>query len=459
VSEITLPHEWEPRSYQQALWRYMHSDRRGKRAIAIWPRRHGKDDVALHYTACAAMERVGVYWHLLPQQNQARKAIWNAVNPHTGKRRIDEAFPQEIRSNTNEHEMFIRFKNEATWQVVGSDNFNSLVGTPPVGITASEWALANPTAWAYLSPIIAENGGWASFISTPRGNNHLKGMLDQFKDDPAWFTEVLTAEYTGAISAEIIESQRREYESLFGAEVAEMLVQQEFFCSFAGAMVGAYWGAEIFAAENDGRIADVPIDWKLPVHTAWDLGKPTNNPIWCFQVVGSRLNVVDFYRPDSEDLADWCAWLDKKGYHGTDYVPHDIFHTNWGSKRSRIEMLLDQKRKPFPVKKASLADGISAGRETIKVAHFDADRCRLGIDGLKNYRREWDDEMKVFRNNPVKDWAEHIGSAFRYLGLAWRELRQAAPPPPPPKQIVVGGQSTVTLDDMWKHAPGAGGRI
>ncbi|WP_315928882.1 hypothetical protein [Mesorhizobium sp. SP-1A] len=60
-----------------------------------------------------------------------------------------------------------------------ADNYNALVGTPPVGLTASEWALANPTAWAYLAPILAENNGWAAFISTPRGNNHLKGMLSR----------------------------------------------------------------------------------------------------------------------------------------------------------------------------------------------------------------------------------------------------------------------------------------
>ena len=52
------------------------------------------------------------------------------------------------------------------------------------------------------------------------------------------------------------------------------------------------------------------------------------------------------------------------------------------------------------------------------------------MEGLKNYRREWDDERKTFRDVPVKDWAEHIGSAFRYLGLAWRDVV-----PPAPKEI------------------------
>jgi hypothetical protein len=167
VSEVVLPHKWRPRSYQRKLWNYLETG--GKRALAIWHRRAGKDDIALHWAATAAMQRPGSYWHLLPSYNQARKAIWAAVNPHTGVRRIDEAFPQEIRETTLEQEMFIRFCNGSTWQVIGSDNYDTLVGTPPAGIVFSEWARANPASWAYLAPILIENSGWALFITTPVG--------------------------------------------------------------------------------------------------------------------------------------------------------------------------------------------------------------------------------------------------------------------------------------------------
>jgi len=390
---------------------------------------------------------------MLPQFSQARKAIWDAVNPRTGKRRIDEAFPQEIRENTRDQDMFIRFRNGSTWQVIGSDNYDSLVGTPPIGLTASEWALANPTAWGYLSPILAENGGWASFITTPRGNNHVKTMYDRFKSDPKWFCEVLTVADTKAISSDAIEQQRKEYEAIFGKAIADLLIEQEFYCSFAGAMVGAYWGAEVAQAERDGRFEEISIDPKYPVHTAWDLGKAVNNPIWCFQTIpgepGPR--IVDFYRPDSDDLEDWCRWLDGKGYHGNDYVPHDAMHINWGSKRTRFETLKLMGRKPKLVGMASVADGINAGRKTIQLARFhDAEdgrgeRMQTGIEGLKNYRREWDDDLKRFRDNPVKDWAEHIGSSWRYLGLAWREAKVAEPPKIDKSQLIYEARPDGTI--------------
>jgi hypothetical protein len=168
---IRLPHNnWRPRPYQQDLWKYL--EKNGKRAVAIWHRRAGKDEVCLHWSAVAAHTRVGVYWHMLPEANQARKAVWDAVNPHSGLRRINEAFPRELRESTRETDMAIRFKSGSLWQLVGSDNYNSLVGSPPVGVVFSEFALADPSAWGYLRPILAENNGWALFITTPRGRNH-----------------------------------------------------------------------------------------------------------------------------------------------------------------------------------------------------------------------------------------------------------------------------------------------
>ena len=114
----------------------------------MWHRRSGKDDVALHWTAVAAHQRPATYWHMLPLANQARRAVWEAVNATTGKRRIDEAFPKEIREATRENEMLIRFKCGSTWQVLGSDGYDALVGAPPAGIVFSEWALADPRAWS-----------------------------------------------------------------------------------------------------------------------------------------------------------------------------------------------------------------------------------------------------------------------------------------------------------------------
>jgi len=263
--EIELPYGWRPRGYQRDLWDFL--ERGGKRASEIWHRRSGKDDVCLHWTAVAAHERVATYWHMLPEFAQGRKAIWTAVNPQTGKRRIDEAFPDELRANTNDDDMFIRFLNGSTWQVVGSDRFDAAVGSPPAGITFSEWALSNPAAWAYLAPILVENGGWAIFITTSRGRNHAKTMHDMARVTPGWHAQILTVNDTG-FAKHLVEAQRKEYHAIFGEEAGDALIEQEYYCSFDAAVRGSYWGKELAAAEREGRVGKVDIDSSHPVHTA-----------------------------------------------------------------------------------------------------------------------------------------------------------------------------------------------
>lgn len=430
---------WYQRPFHEALVGSKHD-----RLIEVAHRRWGKDEMLLNGFCQVAVNqkcpkyRVGNYWHCFPEYEQGKKAIWRAVNPRTGKRRIDDAFPHAIRTSTNETEMFIQFKSGSTYQLIGSDRYDATVGSGPVGIGYSEWALSNPSAWGYHMPMIRENKGWAAFITTPRGNNHAKRMYDEGLADMRaggrWFAELSDAQHTGQLSQAELDEELNSYVTLYGHDFGLAMFEQEYHCSFSGAMVGAIFGGEINRAEREGRIATVVVNPRYPVHTAWDLGKAANNPIWCFQVIGQRPYIVDFYRPESDDLEQWVLWLNERGYNGNDYVPHDIAMTEWGSSRTRVETLQLLKRNPRRIPKVSVQDGINAGNQTIRLARFDAERCALGIDGLKNYRREWDDILKTFRENPVKDWAEHIGSSWRYLGLAWRsEIEWKPPPPEPPK--------------------------
>ncbi len=431
-----MMHEFRVRWYQRAFHEALVQQKK-KRLIEIAHRRWGKDEIVLNGFRELSQKRVGTYWHCFPEYAQARKAIWNGINGRTGKRRIDEAFPPEIRKRINDNDMFIETVWGSTWQLLGSDRYNATVGSGPVGIAYSEWALCNPAAWAYHKPMIEETDGTAAFITTPRGNNHAKTMYERAASNDQWFAQLSSIHETKALSEEQLAESLAEYQDIYGVDLGLAMFEQEYYCSFSGAMVGAYFGAEMNTAEREGRIKLLPVDTCYPVHTAWDLGKASNNPIWCFQVIpgeeGPR--IVDFYRPDSDDLEEWVKWLDGKGYQGNDYVPHDIMVAEWGSKRTRFETLKLLGRKPVRVAKVSVADGINAARQTIKVAVFDSERCELGVEGLKQFRREWDDELKVFRDNPVKDWCEHIASSFRYLSLAWKLAKPKDEPPAKPKAL------------------------
>lgn len=422
MTEIVLPNNWVPRPYQRPFWKAM--ERGYKRAIAIWHRRAGKDDAVLHWTATAAHTRIGGYWHMLPQANQARKAVWNAINPHTGLKRIDEAFPRELRKKTREDEMLIEFKCGSIWQLVGSDNFNSLVGSPPIGITFSEWALADPAAWAYLSPILEENGGWAAFITTPRGKNHAYRMLKNAQAHPeSWFAEVLTIEDTGIVSSERYDELKAERSAEFGEVFGEALCEQEYRCSFEAAVLGAYYSKELADADKAGRVGDLLADPTQPVHTAWDLGVDDSNSIWFFQVLGGGIHVIDYYESSGVGVEHYVKVLEEKGYpYGHDLVPHDAKVKEWGSGRTRIETMLALKRSPFLVPLHPVSDGIQAVRKTLAVTRFDESRCLRGLDALRNYHTDYNEETRVLGKTPVHDWSSHGADAFRTLAMGWREL-------------------------------------
>jgi phage terminase large subunit len=447
MAKITLPN-LTLREYQKPLWKYLESG--GKRAIAAWHRRAGKDAVCINWTAVAAMQRVGVYWSLLPEASQARKALWDAIDPATGVRIIDSAFPKAIRESVHEGEMKIKFKNGSLWQVVGSDNYHSLVGTPPCGLTFSEWSRAVPESYGYLNPILTANNGWAVFISTPLGNNHFKRMLDDARTNPKWFCEVLPVQATGAISAEALEESRREYIALYGETAGQALFAQEYECSFAAVIPGAYYTAELVAAEREGRVGQVDIANDMAVHTAWDLGVDDATAIWCFQIQPGRLHLVDYYENSQHGADHYCTWLNERGYRGVDFVPHDARVRDWSVGRTRVEVLRSMGRKPRLVPNHTLIDGINAARITLASAHFDAARCQRGIECLRSYCAEWDEHLRTFRKTPKHDWASHGADAFRYLAMSWREPIAPEEEMSPLQRLREDIKKPRTWNDIWK---------
>ncbi len=387
----------------------------------------------MHWAATQAMQRVGNYWHMLPQYAQARKSVWEAVNSHTGKRRIDEAFPDEICDTKRSQDMFIRFKNGSTWQLVGSDTYDSLVGSPPIGVTASEWALADPTAWAYLRPILRENNGWAVFITTVRGKNHVHRMYEGAKDDPDWFVQVLPATRTGTLTAAQLDKERIEYQREYGPEDGDALFAQEYLCDWNAAIVGSYYGKMMRDLEAQGRMTSVPYDPQALVHTAWDLGLSDDTVIWFFQVVGHEVHLIDYVQNSGQPLAWYAGEVHKRGYaYGEHILPHDAEAKELQTNRSRTDTLRAlglnvRVLKASGTERVLVADGINAVRTVLPRCWFDIAKCGKGIDALKSYRREWSEEKKTFHDRPVHDWASHPADSFRYLALG---LDAAAGPTP-----------------------------
>lgn len=414
---IDLPNGWSPRTYQRPLWNYLVGG--GQRAIEIAHRRWGKDDLALNWTACAAHMRVGTYWHLLPEYSQARKAIWEAVDPHRQRRRIDLAFPHAIRETTREQEMFLKFKNGSTWQVVGSDNYDSLVGSPPVGVVVSEWALADPAAWAYLRPILAENQGWALFITTPRGKNHAEKMWRAARSDPHWFAEISTATDTQVFSEDTLARELGEYQALYGPEHGRALWEQEYMCSFTAASLGAYYALQLEAAEREGRIGDHPWNPNHPVVTSWDLGIGDSTAIWFLQQINGKVIAIDHYEAHSQPLSHYAKVLQDKPYRYSDHIaPHDANSRELGTGMTRAELAGNLGVEFTVAARLPVDDGINAVRQLIPRMWFNEPKCGRGLECLRHYHKEYVDKTGDWATKPVHDWSSHSADALRTFAIS-----------------------------------------
>lgn len=439
---IRLPADWSPRPYQLPAWTYLENG--GKRACLVWHRRSGKDDLALNWAAIAAHQRVGEYWHMLPEASQARKVIWDAVSPHTGKRRIDQAFPREIRETTRDNEMVIRLKCGSLWRAVGSDNYESLLGSTPAGVVFSEWALADPNAWAFLRPILMENGGWALFITTPRGTNHASKTLSLAKSDPAWFAQVLSVQDTGVFTPEQLASELKEYQHDYGEDEGRALFEQEYECSFEAALVGSFYGAHLARAAKDkpSRIGRIPIDRTLLVHTAWDLGVGDSTAIWFIQRAGREYRLIDYHEGAGVGLDEYASVLNERQkqhrwVYGNHYFPHDMTHRELGNKgKSREDTMKELGFRPTIVPQHNVMDGINATRQLLDQAWIDETRCERGLNALRNYRREWDERLRMFRSSPLHNWASHGADALRSFASGYRNPRERKPlDPTPPRRV------------------------
>ena len=409
---IQLPNNWIAKPHQRGFFRYMEGG--GTRYVGVWHRRAGKDASAINWTATAAMQRVGTYWHMLPTLRQARLAVWDGIN-RDGARIIDQAWPTELRANVRNDEMKIQLVNGSVWQLCGSDNYNSLVGSNPVGVVFSEWSLTDPLAWDFVRPILRENGGWAIFIYTPRGRNHGHTLLETARANPSWCSEVLTVKDTGVVSLADIDEERR-------SGMSEELIQQEYMCSFEAPNTGSYYGRLLEEARRDGRITRVPYDPVLGVHTWWDLGVNDPTAIWFTQTSGFEHRVIDYYEGTGEGLAHYARVLLERGYaYACHHFPHDVQVRELGSGKSRIETLRELGLEPQIVPNLPVDDGIEALRALLPLCWFDEAKCARGLEALVSYHRKYDEKRKCFAAHPEHDWASNGADAARYFAVGTQQ--------------------------------------
>ena len=409
---IEIPHNFYLRHYQKPLWSALDSGI--KRAVCVWHRRAGKDLTALNRTVLETVRRPGIYYHCLPKTNQGRKVIWDGMDGQAHP--FLDFWPAPYVRNLNNTEMKLETHNGSLWQVIGSDNFDNVMGTNPSGIVFSEFSLQDPRAWDYFRPILVENKGWALFLFTPRGRNHAFDIYRQACGNPLWFAQTLTVDDTHVITRHAIEAERQ-------AGMSDEMIRQEFYCDFECALPGAFYINELRLAREQDRITSVPFTGGCLVDTWWDLGMDDSTTIWFSQDVGREVHFIDYYENCNQGLEHYFGVLDQKikgwgGRYGRHVAPHDIKDRELGTGTSRWEtakrlgITFDVVARPNRKE-----EGINACRQIFAICYWDKTKCQQGLDALASYRSEYVEVNRVMKKNPVHDWASHGADGYQTFAL------------------------------------------
>ena len=390
-----------------------------KRCVLVWNRRAGKDVTSWNFLISEAIVKKGVYYYIFPTFSQGRKAIWDSIT--TDGINFLEFVPDPIVKHKNNQEMKITLVNGSIIQVVGSDNYNSIMGTNPCGCLFSEYSLQNPNAWQYIRPILDANGGWAIFVFTPRGSNHAKDMFDMAQHNDKWFCQRLTNKETHTYTEEQIEDMRKE-------EMTEDMIQQEVFCSFTLGIDGSYYANYLTDLWDKKQIGKVPWDKTQRVHTSWDIGIGDSCVIIWWQCCGNEIHFIDYFENHGKGMPYYIDILKEKPYkYGFHFAPHDIKAHEFGSGNARIDTAsnLGIEFTVLETLKWKVDDGIELVRGMFPRFWIDYEKCVHIVKSLENYRKEYDDVRKIYKSRPFHDKYSHCADAMRYACIAIRDHLQA----------------------------------
>jgi len=417
-------------------------DRQERWSVIVAHRRCGKTVLCINdliYRALIEDKEDGRYAYVAPYMSQAKTIAFDYLLKYS----------RPVMAKSNQAELWVELINGARIRLFGADNPDALRGLYLDGVVLDEYADMKPSIFgAVLRPLLADRKGWCTFIGTPKGHNAFWEVYNNATKDPSWYVKVLRASQTGLLDQAELD------------DAAKTMTQdqylQEFECDFESAILGAYYGKEMRQLTDGGRITEVEYDPLFPVHTAWDLGYSDDTAIWWYQVVHGEIRLLDYHSSNGQPVAFYAGIIqareEERGYvYGTHWLPHDARAKTLSSNRSVIEQLGDK----IPLKtikitpNLKLQDGIQASRLALTRAWFDH-KCTDGIECLRQYQREYDEDKKVFRDKPRHDWTSHGADAFRYLAIVWKDEAKIVDPEAPIRGVFVG-KTEVSLNDLWKE--------
>jgi phage terminase large subunit len=224
-----------------------------------------------------------------------------------------------------------------------------------------------------------------------------------------------------------------------------------------GSSQGAILARWVNEAERDGRITDsVTTDKQgAGLIVSCDLGFRDTAGFWYWQPVLGGGNVVRYDADHGLDADDWIPRIQQNinelgATLGKIWLPHDARHKTFQSKHTsqqRFQAAFGMGKVGI-VPMARKGDQIEAARTFIKQCAFNKSECEAGLDGLRAWEFEYNEDDGIFSKEPKHNWASHPGDAFAY---GCQVLKEHQPTTEEKFQPKFWDQQS--LNELWESTP------
>jgi hypothetical protein len=219
---------------------------------------------------------------------------------------------------------------------------------------------------------------------------------------------------------------------------------------------GSIFGDLLGALEERGgmRPFQHPMDG---VFVSFDLGISDATAMWFWRLNGAgAVDVVDYYEATGKPISHFFDELDRRretlGFEYTRFwLPHDARARTLVTGASVLDRFLET----YPGMAAitpqlSLEDGLQAARWLLEKPCRFHPRAASGVEALRAYRYEFDEDRKVFSRKPLHDFSSHGADAWRYVACAVKMADLATRRPVAPEKPVVRDVNSFTLEELYE---------
>ena len=427
--EVVIP--YKPRNWAQKL-----HDSKKRWNVIICHRRAGKTVAVLNHLQRDAVRTPNSrYAFISPTYKQSKDIAWDVLKFYA--RPIPGV-------QFNESELRVDYPNGSRLRLYGADNPDSLRGIALWGAVFDEYSQQPSNIFGeIISKALADHYGYAIWIGTVKGKNHLFKTYEQGKKSSDWFAYWQDIDQTlqteeGETIVNLKKALEDDNKLVEQGIMTEEEFQQEWYLSVTAAVKGAVYAKEWQELIKAGRLRRIEFDSTLPTYSAWDFGIGDATAIGIYQILVGGLKrevrLIDCYQNSNQKLEHYIDWLRNKPYKlSMSYGDPSGNNRELLTGRSVFEDLnsdettrkLGFQMRMF-ARKTNVIDKIEATKRLLGCLWVD-EGCEGMVEAITNYHYTWDDKRGEFRNEPYHDQFSHYCDSLGYFAVNYLVPKQVDP--------------------------------